>query len=352
MPPAASLRFAVLAVVLLLPSSQTWAVDNGDFANGLTDWQTETSPTTTPAGEVVMVDGSAELREGGAFLVSVKQTFAIPSSALTLKFDVVGLASDLSGDLLLDAFEASLVDAQGASLVPVHRAGTTSFLNRQEDGSGSTGTGVTVTEGTNVAHVSVNLAGIATGTQATFVASLINGDTDTGSRVRIDNVEIDTGIFDTDGCDYSFTVTGSDGALKRTNFNDVLSYTLTFTGTSGYYKLYKGDVAESGGSQKNESSYFRITNTTNPNGYPEASVANCGNDYIVQDYDNDGQISDRVYLGTFWLESGVTNTLEMRHYCDGTEVTCPQFLHPNETCNGSFNSVHFYTGTLTCGEDP
>lgn len=328
-------------------------IDNGTFENGLTGWQTELSPTTVPSGTVTVSGGVAELREGGAFLVSLKQSFVMPARAEGLSFDIVGPPTpDRTGDLLLDAFEASLVDAQGASVVPVHRPQATSYVNRQEDGTGSVASGVSLQDGTDGVTVTVDVSQVDPGTEVTFVASLVGGDRDTGGSIAIDNVVLTNGNFDDDVCDVSFTISGTDGSIKKQDYTKVLSYDITgFTGTSGYYDLFKSEVAESGPSQRNESAYFRVVNTVNPKGTPEASVANCGDEYIVEDYDNQGLVPDRVYLGTFWIESGQVNVLEMRHYC-AIQAQCPQFLDEQWSCNRSANSIHFYTGTLTCGEAP
>ncbi len=123
---------------------------------------------------------------------------------------------------------------------------------------------------------------------------------------------------------------------------------------AGWFDLYNTHIVESGDRQWNESAYFRVTNATNPDGYP--LLANCVDDWVVVDLDNAGPPpGTRVYIGTFWLDVG-DNTLEMRHYCDRYLAGECTSLHipddPNSTCDsGNINSVHFY-GDGICLELP
>ena len=156
-------------------------------------------------------------------------------------------------------------------------------------------------------------------------------------------------LFDTDGCDIEFDVEGRDSAITKRDFSKVLKYKVYNTGPAGWYELYKGDVAESAHGSSTSPPTSGSTNDTNPGGQPRASVANCGGDYIVQDYDNDGLIPDRVFIGEFYLEEG-QNYMYMRHYCDGTQNACPEFEHPDEACGDSWDSVHYFLGGALCAE--
>ncbi len=114
---------------------------------------------------------------------------------------------------------------------------------------------------------------------------------------------------------------------------------------AGLYHVYDFTIAESGSSQHNESAFFRVSNATNPEGFPELS--NCRDEWVVQDADNDGALAvgQRIYVGTFWLDEG-DNALSMHHFCPLVrEGACPD-LHieddPGGTCDsGNVNSVHF-----------
>ena len=121
--------------------------------------------------------------------------------------------------------------------------------------------------------------------------------------------------------------------------------------TAGTYHVYSNYIAESGASQMNESAYIRISNNSNPDGYP--LLNNCNDDWVVPDLDNTGSIPANMvaYVGTFILEAG-ENTIRMYHYCPLYRAgECPSFHVPddaNSTCDsGSPNSVHF-TGTAIC----
>ena len=113
---------------------------------------------------------------------------------------------------------------------------------------------------------------------------------------------------------------------------------------AGWYHLYDYTIAESGESQRNETAYIQVSNSTNPDGHP--ALANCGDDWIVEDADNDGGLptGSRIYLGTFWLDAG-DNTLSLMHFCPLYEAgSCSSFHDTDDsssTCeSGNVNSVH------------
>jgi hypothetical protein len=119
----------------------------------------------------------------------------------------------------------------------------------------------------------------------------------------------------------------------------------------GYYHLYDYSIAESEDSQRNESAFLRITNSTNPEGTPVFS--NCEVDWVVMDNDNDQAPASgtRIYMGTFWLDEGM-NTLELHHLCtyirDGFCTDMHDQEDPESTCESSnANSVH-YLGEGLC----
>ncbi len=118
----------------------------------------------------------------------------------------------------------------------------------------------------------------------------------------------------------------------------------------GWFHAYSTLLAESGNSQWNESSVFRVKNTTWPAGTPY--YRNCSDDWVVPDVDNYGAPSgSRLYIGTFWMDSGA-NTLQMDHYCPMYRAgQCPGHhipTDPSSTCDsGNINSVH-YEGLALC----
>ena len=115
---------------------------------------------------------------------------------------------------------------------------------------------------------------------------------------------------------------------------------------SGWYHLYDLGMAESGVSQPNETAMVRITNASNPDGYP--AWANCGDDWFVVDADNISTPNERIYTGTYWLDEGV-NHLELVHFCPIFRDGACDGLHITEwsdgTCDsGNPNSVHLVGG--------
>jgi len=121
--------------------------------------------------------------------------------------------------------------------------------------------------------------------------------------------------------------------------------------TEGTYHVYSNYIAESGSSQTNESAYIRISNSTNPDGFPMFS--NCNTDWVVADLDNGMAIPSGMvaYVGTFYLAQG-DNAITMGHYCPLYRAgECPSFhieIDSSSTCDtGNPNSVHF-TGTAVC----
>ncbi len=114
---------------------------------------------------------------------------------------------------------------------------------------------------------------------------------------------------------------------------------------AGRYHVYDFTIAESGSSQPNESAWFRVTNESNPGGYPE--FANCRSEWVVVDLDNDAPLGrgSRIYVGTFWLDEGA-NELTMHHFCPVVRTGgCPD-LHLTHDAGGTCdtdnpNSVHF-----------
>ncbi|MFT5684230.1 MAG: hypothetical protein ACI8RZ_005171 [Myxococcota bacterium] len=115
--------------------------------------------------------------------------------------------------------------------------------------------------------------------------------------------------------------------------------------SAGWYHVYDYTIAESGASQRNETAYFRITNGAEPEGLPY--FGNCGDEWLVMDADNEGDLAEgtRIYIGTFYLETGA-NQLTMTHFCDLVrEGSCGEYelLDSDQTCDvtGNPNSVHF-----------
>jgi RHS repeat-associated protein len=165
-----------------------------EFDANLTGWMvTENGGSSTGRGGVTSVSCEAMLVEGDSFRVALEQSFVVPAGATSLSFEYAGLAFDLTDPAFVnDAFEASLLDPTGASLVPTFSgaSGVDAFFNVSEDVGVATGTGVTVVGN----FVTVSLASVAVGTTATLRFRLANNDTDNGTSVRIVNVTLPEGV--------------------------------------------------------------------------------------------------------------------------------------------------------------
>ena len=165
--------------LLLHDDAQESAVVNGDFSQGLTGW--------TVAGEgITASSGFVHLLEGDDFLTSIQQTLVIPAGAQTLTFDLlnVGLAGAETG--IPDAFEVSLLDAQGQSLTATFQAGATSFVNFNPGESVRLAAGVTF----DGMRVTLDISQLAPGTVATLFFDLVGNPPGEISSVTIDNVQL------------------------------------------------------------------------------------------------------------------------------------------------------------------
>jgi len=113
--------------------------------------------------------------------------------------------------------------------------------------------------------------------------------------------------------------------------------------TAGLFDLYDISVAESGGSQTNESGFIRVRNAPNPEGLP--ALANCGLDWIQVDPDNEFNPPELFYMGTFELVQG-ENELTLYNYCGLYRQGLCQEFHIGDPdtdggCNtGNYNSIH------------
>jgi len=112
----------------------------------------------------------------------------------------------------------------------------------------------------------------------------------------------------------------------------------------GVYAVYDTYVYESGASQINESGYVRIRNDANTDGLP--LWGNCGDEYIIQDGDNEGGApAPLIYLGSFELVEGY-NELTLHHFCPLFRQGLCEGFHIGETqgdssCLGdNVNSLH------------
>ena len=181
---------------------------NGDFEQGLDGWQTSQSGGAAAPGAVTADAGAALLAEGDSFLVTLAQTFAVPQSATFLSMSVaLEPGFDVSSALIPDAFEISLLDAQSRPVVEAWDVFATSCFNLGEDGIVRAGPQVSW----DGLELRVDLTAVPAGTELTLYVDLIGADGDTGSAVRVDAVQVETG-----------TVIEPEGFLRGNSNNDVV----------------------------------------------------------------------------------------------------------------------------------
>ncbi|MEZ4322028.1 MAG: hypothetical protein R3F61_31440 [Myxococcota bacterium] len=148
-----------------------------------------------------------------------------------------------------------------------------------------------------------------------------------------------------DACDGGIFVDFAPGEIYVLSWNDTEAFGEITVPTDGVYEIWNTSIAESGGSQRNESGFVLVPNALNPSGEP--LFANCDGVRILDDADNDGPLPAGTtrYVGTFPLEAGV-NLVEFHHYCPLYRTgACTQFhdsVDSSKTCDSdNVNSVHF-----------
>ncbi len=161
---------------------------NGSFGRGLSAWNTEITgqPTQFVAGSVNAQNGFVQLIENQSFLVSINQSFIVPAAPEKIEVDILSLGLEDPAGGIPDAFEISILDADGNALVPTFRPNATSFFNVNPGNAVSLAPGVTF-DGTTV---SVDISGIPAGTAATIFFDLVGNGPGNRSTVAFDNVRV------------------------------------------------------------------------------------------------------------------------------------------------------------------
>ena len=185
------------------PAPVTFRSFPPDLASG--GWQVIESGGSSPgAGAVTVVDGNAVLCEGNSFLVTLSYTFTVPENPGDLAFGYTDLQFDTTDpNAIKDAFEVALVDQDGYSIVPTFNPSRDAYFNLSEGVPAALGTGVTH----DGQSVTVSLADVPAGLDATLIFRLVNNDADTDSCVTITGAGI-PGV-DEPGDDQPPTVTVS-----------------------------------------------------------------------------------------------------------------------------------------------
>ena len=175
-----------LMMCVLSGSALAQPLTNGDFSDGLSHWTVVASGGSAP-GEVVLVEGGAELREGGSFVVSLEQSMVLEQALASVSFTIDTTPGfDAGEDFIPDAFEATLMRDDGLPALEGWRPTTTAFFSLQEDGTAHTAPGVTF-DGTTV---TADLSPIKVGTTVVLSFALVGGDKDVTSAVRVGDVVV------------------------------------------------------------------------------------------------------------------------------------------------------------------
>jgi RHS repeat-associated protein len=163
--------------VALVPGENAFTVTATDaFGKAATAQHTFTRDTNT-------------LAEGSTFTTSFRLPFTVPQQAAELQFGFDSLQFGSPGHFMPDAFEAALVDASGNPLVLPMAGAHDAFFNQTDGQPAALGANTQQSGNT----VSLDLAHLTAGTQATLVVRLVNNDPDTGpasTSVRLDDIEV------------------------------------------------------------------------------------------------------------------------------------------------------------------
>ena len=127
------------------------------------------------------------LTENSDFQINFTQPLNLSNPNTILKLTYADLNFDLTDpDNINDAFEVALTDSFGNSLVHTIGGESNAYFNLTEGEPSNLASGVTL-EGETV---SLNLASVHPGTEATLTLRLVNNDSDTTTSVRITDIEI------------------------------------------------------------------------------------------------------------------------------------------------------------------
>jgi hypothetical protein len=226
-------------VVLLQTGARTTSDATGAFsfsgvalalgANTFTVQATDQAGNLGTAQHTITRDPAFDntLDEGTRFLTSLDQTFVVPAQPSMLEFKFGNLSfDDSSPNFMKDAFEASLTDANGNSLVLPTAGSRDAFLNITERQSPVLSPNVQLTSGT----VDVDLSHIAAGTQAHLQVRLVNNDEDnandseTTTSVGVDNAQVIPGTMNTpDAVTPAATVPAGTNSVDFSTLSDGLS---------------------------------------------------------------------------------------------------------------------------------
>jgi RHS repeat-associated protein len=219
--------------------------------NTITVQATDPAGNTGSAQHTITRDaGGTRLVEGTRFLTPFEQTFVVPDqpSKLEVRFD--GLNFDMRANFIKDAFEASLIDADGNSLVLPITGSRDAFLNITEGQAPVLSPNAQLTGDT----VDLDLSHIAAGTQARLRIRLVNNDSDTTTSVIVRDVQVIAAAMNTPGAVTPAATAAM--AANRIDFTAPADVTTSMTAVYGQTSFNeKSDVLFGGLALKNTGSY-------------------------------------------------------------------------------------------------
>ena len=165
---------------------------NLGFANRLTGWNIQ-ELGGSPQGKGTVTEGSAILREGNSFLVTLDQDLIIPQAPLSLSFTYEATFDTSDPDSVKDAFEAVLMAADGSPLVYNYAPERDAYFNLTEQMPRALGTGTTEETVADGKRVSTDISQIPPGTAATLMFRLANNDADVDTTIHILSVQLTSG---------------------------------------------------------------------------------------------------------------------------------------------------------------
>jgi hypothetical protein len=159
------------------------------FDDGLDGW-TVSQFAGSLDGLGTVTDGSAVLREGDSFLVTLEREIVIPDDPVTIEFIYIASFDTTDPDSIKDAFEVALLDSDGYSLVGTFTAQRDAYFNLTEDLPAALGEGVAHAAVSQGHQVTLAISKVPPGTEATLTFRLVNNDTDTETTVTILSVDV------------------------------------------------------------------------------------------------------------------------------------------------------------------
>jgi hypothetical protein len=170
------------------PDRAAWSQRLG-FDDGLDGWTVSQSGGSLD-GLGTVTSGSAVLREGDSFLVTLEREIVIPDDPVAIEFIYIASFDTTDPDFINDAFEVALLDSDGYSLVDTFTAQRDAYFNLTEGLPAALGAGVTHAAVSQGHQVTLDISNVPPGTEATLTFRLVNNDTDTETTVTILSVDV------------------------------------------------------------------------------------------------------------------------------------------------------------------